>query len=163
MELVMRTVLIGIGATALMDIWAAFLKLAFGASSLDYAMVGRWLGHMPVGQFAHASVARAPAMPGERIIGWVAHYTIGILFAGMLIAACGLDWARHPTLAPALAAGLVTVAAPWFIMQPGMGLGIAASRAPKPTLARMRSLVTHIVFGLGLYGSASLLAQLSPL
>ena len=113
-----------------MDLWALFLRRAFGLSSLDYAMVGRWLGHMPAGQFAHARIADAREVSGERIIGWSAHYATGIAFAAMLLAACGSGWAREPTLAPALAAGLLTVAAPFLIMQPGLGLGIAASRTP---------------------------------
>jgi len=40
---------------------------------------------------------------------------------------------------------------PFFIMQPSFGLGIVASRTPKPTQARLKSLVTHTVFGIGLY------------
>lgn len=162
MEFVVCAVLIGIGATGLMDLWAVFLKRAFGLSSLDYAMVGRWLGHMPAGRFAHASIADAEEIRAERSIGWAAHYATGIVFAGMLLAACGPDWAHEPTLAPAIATGLLTVAAPFLIMQPGMGFGIAASRRPKANLARLRSLVTHAVFGLGLYGSATILAQLMP-
>jgi hypothetical protein len=39
-------------------------------------------------------------------------------------------------------------------MQPSLGLGVAASRTPNPTQARLKSLVTHIVFGVGLYVSA---------
>jgi hypothetical protein len=35
-----------------------------------------------------------------------------------------------------------------------MGLGIAARRAPNPAMARLHSLVTHAVFGLGLYLTA---------
>jgi hypothetical protein len=101
MEFAIRTVLIGLGATAIMDLWTVLLRWLFGVSSLDYAMVGRWLGHMPAGQFAHASIADARAVRGERVIGWVAHYASGVVFAGMLIAACGLGWAHSPTLAPA--------------------------------------------------------------
>ena len=40
---------------------------------------------------------------------------------------------------------------PWLIMQPSFGLGLAASRAPKPGQARLKSLMTHTVFGIGLY------------
>lgn len=162
MEFVVRAALIGVGATVLMDLWAAFLKRAFATSSLDYAMVGRWLGHMPDGRFIHSRIAASPAIRGERVIGWVAHYMIGIVFAGMLLIVCGLGWARNPTLGPALAAGVLTVAAPFFVMQPGLGLGIAASRTPKPNLARFRSLVTHTIFGLGLYASTWLLAKVMP-
>jgi hypothetical protein len=41
-------------------------------------------------------------------------------------------------------------------MQPGMGAGIAASKTPNPNVARLRSIVTHTVYGIGLYGSALL-------
>jgi hypothetical protein len=47
-----------------------------------------------------------------------------------------------------------TVVAPYFILQPAMGLGIAARRAPNPAMARLHSLVTHVVFGFGLYLTA---------
>jgi hypothetical protein len=43
---------------------------------------------------------------------------------------------------------------PLFILQPSLGLGVAASKSPKPTQARLKSLVTHTVFGLGLYACA---------
>ena len=163
MEMIVRALLMGIGATLVMDLWAIFLRRGFGVSSLDYAMVGRWLGHMPAGRFAHERIAAAPAIPGERVIGWTAHYAIGVLFAALLMAACGGDWARQPTPGPALVTGILTMAAPFFIMQPGMGFGIAASKTPNPNVARLRSLATHIVFGAGLYASAWLLARLEAL
>jgi hypothetical protein len=61
------------------------------------------------------------------------------------------DWLARPTVLPALLFGIGTVVFPFFIMQPSLGLGIAASRTPNPTQARVKSLVTHIVFGVGLY------------
>ena len=70
------------------------------------------------------------------------------------------DWMRQPTLWPALLTGVLTMAVPFFIMQPGMGLGIAASKTPNPNVARLRSLVTHSVFGVGLYASAWVVARL---
>lgn len=163
MEMVIRAVLMGLAATALIDLWALVLRRAFGVSSLDYALVGRWLGHMAAGQFTHARIAAAPSIRGERVIGWLTHYAIGVAFAGLLLALCGEAWVREPSLWPALVFGLVTVAAPFFVMQPGMGLGIAASKAPTPNVARLRSLATHTIFGFGLYGAAWVLARLMPL
>jgi hypothetical protein len=154
-------VIIGAGATAVMDLWAAFLRRGFGVSSLDYALLGRWIGHFPRGRFVHDSIAKAVPVRYERVIGWSAHYTIGILFAALLLTVWGLEWARHPTLAPALIISFVTLVAPFFVMQPAMGAGIAASKTPRPTVARLRSVVTHTVYGVGLYLCAWLRAVLT--
>lgn len=163
LDFLSRALMIGIGATAVMDLWAVFLNRCFGAPSLNYAMVGRWVGHLARGRYAHEAIGRAAPVRGERGLGWAVHYGVGVAFAAMLLAAVGLEWAQRPTLMPALLFGLLSVAAPFLILQPGMGAGIAASRAPKPNTARARSLMAHASFGVGLYlagwGSALLLAR----
>ena len=123
-------------------------------------MLGRWTGGLARGRFVHRSIAASEPVRGELPLGWGAHYAIGIAFAFLLVAVWGVTWARNPTLAPALIVGIGTIVAPLFILQPGMGLGIAASKAPRPWIARLRSLATHTVFGFGLYLSARLLALL---
>jgi hypothetical protein len=145
--------LIGAGATAVTDIWAAARKWVLGIAPPDYGLVGRWIAYLPRGRFRHDSIAASPRIRGESLIGWTSHYLIGIAFAAMLLAVCGLDWVRHPTIAPALIVGIGSVAAPFLLMQPGMGAGIAASRTPRPATSRLRSLVTHGIFGFGLYAA----------
>ncbi|WP_266157917.1 DUF2938 domain-containing protein [Dyella silvatica] len=145
--------LIGAGATAIVDLWAMARQRCWGIPALDYRMVGRWFAYMPKGVFRHRPISASPPMHGERLIGWVAHYLTGIAFAGVLLAIWGLDGACHPSMVPALIVGIGSVAAPFLLMQPGMGAGIAASRTPRPNVARFHSLVTHAVFGLGLYAS----------
>lgn len=144
---------IGIGATAVMDLWSLLRKLLLGISPPNYGMVGRWIAHMTHGQFRHDSIAASFPVCGERILGWIAHYLIGIAFAALLIAIWGDSWIQNPTIGPALTVGIGTVAAPFLLMQPGMGAGIAASRTQRPASARLQSLITHTVFGLGLYAS----------
>lgn len=161
-EFLLRAVVIGAGATAVLDAWSLAQHRLLGAPLPDYGLVGRWLGYMPRGRFRHERIAASAPLRGERAIGWTAHYLIGIAFAVLLLAACGLEWARHPTVLPALAVGVGTVAAPFLLMQPAMGLGLAASRTPNPWAARRRSLVTHAVFGLGLYLAAAAAAGLGP-
>lgn len=151
---------VGIGATLAMDLWGLVLRHVYGVTGLDYRMVGRWLGHLPRGRFRHDGIGRAAPVAGEAALGWAAHYAIGIAFAAGLVAVFGAGWLQAPTLAPALLTGLVTVAAPLLILQPALGLGIAASRTPAPMAARARSLITHLVFGAGLYGAARLAATL---
>ena len=145
---------IGIGATLLMDLWNLFLKRTFGVPSLNYCLLGRWLRHMPGGTLRHAAITAAAQKPHECTVGWVAHYTIGVVFALGFIGLTSGDWLTRPTVLPALLYGLATVLFPFLIMQPSLGLGIAASRTPNPMQARLKSLVTHTVFGIGLYLSA---------
>jgi hypothetical protein len=145
---------IGIGATVIMDLWNLFLKRAFGIPSLNYCLLGRWLRHMPDGTFRHASINAAPQKSSECAVGWIAHYSIGVAFALIFVLFVSRDWMAHPTLLPALLYGIATVVFPYFIMQPALGLGIASSRSPDPTRARLKSLATHAVFGVGLYASA---------
>ena len=144
-------VAVGIGATLLMDLWNLFLKSAFNIPSLNYCLLGRWLRHIPEGTFRHASIAAAPAKSSECAVGWAAHYTIGVVFALVFVALTSGHSLLNPSFLPALFYGIATVVFPFFILQPALGLGIAASKTPKPTQARLKSLVTHTVFGIGLY------------
>ncbi len=98
---ILGAIAVGLGAALVMDLWNLFLKRALGIPSLSYLLLGRWLSHMPVGTFRHASIG--------------------------------------------------TVVFPYLVPQPSVGLGIAASRTPRPAQARLKSLVTHSVFGAGLY------------
>jgi len=153
MDYLVYALSLGVGATVLMDLWAIARRRAFDTPLPNYGLVGRWVAHLARGRFHHESIAASPAVQGERLIGWVAHYLIGVAFAGLLLAVWGLAWIRHPTIGPALLVGIGTVAAPFLVMQPGMGAGVAASRMPRPAAARLQSLITHVIFGLGLYAA----------
>jgi|SRR5215831_8194752 len=153
-ELFVIAIAVGLGATLFMDIWAVFLKRAFNVPSANYCLVGRWLRHMEGGVFKHPSITAAAKKPAECTVGWIAHYAIGAFFALALVAIATPQWLRSPTLMPALIFGIVTVAIPFFIMHPSFGLGVASSKAPNPMNARLRSLMSHAAFGVGLYVSA---------
>jgi hypothetical protein len=153
--------LIGVGATMAMDLWAAVLR-RFGVPSLNFAFLGRWIGHLPQRRWLHESIARVAPIRGELLIGWCAHYSIGITFAALLLALFGLQWARSPTLQPALFIGMVTVLAPLFILQPALGAGIASSKTPAPIFNSFKSLLTHTIFGVGLFLAARATASLIP-
>ena len=152
-EFAFRTVLIGAGATLAMDLWALLLR-QFGIPSLNFAFLGRWIGHLPQKQWMHKSIAKAAPVRGELVMGWFAHYAIGVTFAALLLSTFGLRWARSPSLLPALLIGIVTVVSPLFILQPALGAGIASSKTPAPLLNSLKSLATHTVFGFGLYLAA---------
>lgn len=144
-------ILMGLGATLTFDLWALFLKHAFKITPSNICLVGRWLRYMPEGTFKHSNIVSAPQKSAECTVGWIAHYMIGITFAIAFVALVGNNWLQRPTLIPAIVFGVVTVLAPFFIMQPSFGLGFAASKMSNPTQARFRSLMNHMAFGVGLY------------
>jgi hypothetical protein len=144
-------IILGLGATLTSDLWALILKRALKMASPDYCLVGRWLRSMPEETFKHSNIASSPRKSAECTVGWFAHYMIGILFALTFVTFAGRDWLQHPTPIPAILFGVVTVLAPFFIMQPSFGLGIAASKTSNPAQARLRSLMNHTAFGIGLY------------
>ena len=152
-----RIALMGIGATAIMDLWLSLLK-RLGVNTQSFALVGRWVGHLLRGRVAHAAIARSEPIAGELAWGWLTHYAVGTAFAALLAVIAGRAWMANPTLVPALAVGALTVAAPLLVMQPAMGAGFLASKTPMPLKNCMRSLANHSVFGLGLYLSAALMA-----
>ena len=158
-ELLTRGALMGVAGAALMDVWSLVLRRGFGIPTLDYALVGRWIGHVAQGRLRHERIASSSPIPGERPLGWLAHYAIGIAFALPVLAIWGTDWARQPTIWPPLIVGLATILAPWLVMQPGMGAGVAGSRTPNPRATRLRNLATHTVYGVGLYLAAAALAS----
>lgn len=152
-----RIALIGIGATAVMDTWLWVLK-RMNVPALNFAFIGRWVGHWRHGQWAHNAIAKAEPVKGELALGWAVHYATGIAFAGLLVSLYGLAWVSSPRLLPALSVGIGTVVVPWLVMQPAMGAGIASSRTPTPARNCLRSLANHTVFGFGLYLAAVFIA-----
>lgn len=160
MEFALRAVLVGVGATIILDLWSLFLKYVFALAPTNWAMVGRWIGHLPRGRFKHDTIAAADPIAHERAIGWTTHYVTGVAYAALLLGLVGLSWARAPTLLPPLLLGIATIVAPFFIMHPGMGAGVLASRTPNPTQARLRTLMAHTVFGIGLYFAALMTARI---
>lgn len=157
---ILKIILIGCGATLVMDIWLMFLK-RLGVQTLNFAFIGRWVGHLGRGRIAHASIAQAAPVAHETLLGWLTHYAVGIAFAGLLIGIAGRAWLAAPSPGMALLTGIATVAFPLLVMQPAMGLGVAASKTPTPVRNCLRSLINHGIFGLGLFISAGVLAWIS--
>lgn len=153
-DLTISSIFIGIGATIVMDIMAILLKLTFNIPFLNYSLVGRWIGHFPQGTFMHKSIAEASPVKGETVLGWIAHYSIGITFAFFMLLMFGDIWLPKPTLALPVIYGLITTLASWILLQPAFGQGFAAAKAPKPWSVRARNLMTHAIYGLGIYLAA---------
>jgi hypothetical protein len=137
-----------------MDIWAIVLAKATGGSLPNWAPVGRWFWHLGKGKVFHDDIGKAAPYEHELALGWIGHYAVGILYGILLVLIAGSGWLAEPTFLPAWIWAIVTVGAGWFLLQPGLGIGWAASKTPNPAKVRFLNLVSHTVFGFGLYATA---------
>jgi hypothetical protein len=153
-EVVLPSIVIGIGATAFMDIVAILRSRFWNIPGSNYAFAGRWIVGMSKGRFAHKTILEASAQRYERTIGWVFHYFIGVIYVGLMLAFIDSNWLYAPNLWNPMVIAIVSLAAPFLIMQPAFGFGFAASKTPAPWRARQRSLVAHMSFGVGIYITA---------
>jgi hypothetical protein len=151
MNILLQGVLIGVIATIGMDIWSLIAKHVINLPTADWAMVGRWFGHMPRGVFIHRPISESAEIPNELALGWLAHYLTGIVYGVAYLGIVIVLLSREPSFTSALVFGLVTLAAPWLLMQPCMGAGAFASRTPNPGMSRFVNFSMHAVFGISLY------------
>jgi hypothetical protein len=55
---------------------------------------------------------------------------------------------------------IALLVAPWFVMQPALGLGFFATKTPHPNVTRIINVSVHAAFGFGLYLGAILIRVL---
>ncbi|MEJ1158587.1 DUF2938 family protein [Prosthecomicrobium sp. N25] len=153
-DFLLRAATMGIVATAALDLWGVLLNRTLGIPMANWGLIGRWFCHVAQGTYAHADIGAAAPFEQERAVGWTMHYLIGILFAAVTLALAGSAWIKAPTPFWPLVVGWVTIGCGWFILQPGMGAGIAASRRPDALRVRILNILGHTVFGLGMFAAA---------
>jgi hypothetical protein len=154
-------VLIGIVATIGMDVWALLVKYVLRQPITDWVMIGRWIAYIPKGQYFHSPIAASDKIPDELAIGWIVHYLTGMVYGVLYLFLVQTVFGGSPTIQSALLFGLATLAAPWLIMQPGLGLGVFASKAPKPWLIRLINTSMHLAFGSALYFGWHIVGQIN--
>ena len=157
LSLAARGLLLGIGATVLFDLWQWLVARTLGQPAPNLAPMGRWFWHLREGRVFHADIGRAEPWAHELALGWAGHYVVGAIYGAAFALVAGPGWLAAPSFLPAWIFGLATLAFGWFLLQPGMGMGWAASRTPNPGRVRALNLAGHTVFGLGLWLTALLI------
>lgn len=152
--------LIGVIATIVMDLWALVVKHVLHLPATNWALVGRWFGHMPSGKFVHRPIGTTAAVHGEFAFGWAAHYAIGIAYGVAYVLVAGSFSTGFPPLVDALLFSLALLIFPWLVMQPALGAGWFANRTPRPAVARLVSISMHTAFGIGIYVGVRTLASI---
>lgn len=149
-ELLVFGAVAGLGATILADL-IAFMRQGLSFTHGFYCLVGRWVGSLRHHGFVHDDIRASTPVVGEAVLGWSAHVMLGVFYGigfAMLFGFSALD---KPQIWQGLSFGLATVLVPWLIFQPLFGWGIAMSKAPEPWMLRMKGMITHGVFGFGIW------------
>lgn len=155
-ELLIWGAVAGIGATVFTDV-IGVLRQGWRATNGFYGLVGRWIGLLPRAGFAHDDIRTSPPVAAETVLGWAAHALLGVVFGIGFALLFGAPALEAPQLWQGLSFGLGTVLVPWLIFQPLFGWGFAVSKTPEPCKMRMKGVITHSVFGVGLWLSALVL------
>ena len=138
---VAEIVVIGVIATLAMDVWQRLLQVVVGLPPASWGLVGRWVAWFPRGVFIHRPITATAPVRGEVAIGWVFHYAVSIAYAALYFAIVRLGFGSGPTLIFAIA----LLMAPWFVMQPALGLGFMAARATHPIATRAINVSMHAI------------------
>jgi len=156
---IFQAVFAGLFATAALDLWQRLLHATAGIPPSNWAFVGRWFAYLPRGQFIHRPIGETAAVNGELALGWTMHYLVGLVygFAYLGLMVYGLELA--PSLLNGFVFGAISVLIPWFIMQPGLGVGVMARLAPNPAVPMLNALVSHTFYGVALFVGVWLAAQ----
>lgn len=140
-----------------MDAWALIQNRVWRLPMPNWAMPGRWFAYLFKGKMFHEDIGQADEASGELVLGWLFHYGVGVIYGIVFLLIVGSTWLLEPDFLTAWIYAIATIAAGWFILQPGMGLGWAASNTPTPWKSRGLGLIAHTAFGLGLWGSGLLI------
>jgi len=76
----------GIVATLATDLWQRLLQATARLPPANWGLIGRWVAWFPRGVFVHRPISATASVRGELIIGWVFHYAVGIVYAGLYLA-----------------------------------------------------------------------------
>ena len=159
MDSVILVLVSGIIATWAIDIWAFFISTVIGQPTTNWGTVGQWLRQIFIGEFVLSSSTNTTPTTFEYVLGWAFHYIVGIVYAALYFLVVLVSLEISPSLLSALIFGVATVLAPWFILQPGLGYGVMASKTINPNKVRFLNLLTHTIFGATLYFGGWIVAE----
>lgn len=153
----LRSVRTGILATVTMDVLSIVaLKLGFVAF-LPPRLIGRWFALMARGQFVHTDLGHTAPVDNEMAIAVPMHYAIGTTLAVVYLFLSSALAISPRSLIVALGFALCTTLLPWLLMFPATGYGWFGTHGPPGTRLFLSSLVTHCVYGIGLWLGVSIL------
>jgi hypothetical protein len=150
MDLIIAGVVVGVVGTVVMDL-GNIVFARFGViSRIDLRMIGRMAGGWARGRFRYGHPTEMEEAANEVLYGFVTHYCIGVGLSVPYLLGWELLVGGPASPVFAVAYGIATTVASWFIVYPSMGFGVLGLRSPEGLKAPLSSLINHFFYGLGL-------------
>ena len=148
--IIAKVLIIGIGATIIMDLWGIALAL-ISHSSYEWSTAGRMIGYLLRGEWLwHDGIMRA-ALPHENILGWITHYTIGILYALFYVIFCNDGFHQKADFLKSLSFAWFLMIFPLGMLAPITGNGFFNLETHTPLINLIHTFFSHSCFGIGLW------------
>lgn len=149
--MILGALVVGIVGNVTLDLWQQIVRIVFHQPITNWAMVARWVGHLPEGKLMWDDIDKAPPVPHENVWGWVVHYVVGPGLGVFYVALVRFVVHEPLSFASAMTFGVLSVSLTWFVVEPLLGLGPMASHLPNRTAVRILDFTSHLSFGFGLY------------
>ena len=146
----MAGVVAGVLGTLVMDLGNLLLARAGIISKIDVGMIGRMAVGWARGRFRYGHPSEMEKAANEVLYGYLTHHAIGVGFAVPYVLGWNLLVGGPASPEWALAYGVATTVASWFLVFPSMGFGVLGRRSPEGFRAPLSSLANHIFYGLGM-------------
>jgi len=147
---VLTGVVAGLLGTLAMDLLNGLVARTGMFLKTDVRMIGRMAAGWRRGRFRYRSPEEMEPVDAERMYGFAAHYLIGVGLAVPFVLGWSVFIGGEVSPAWALAYGIATTAASWFLVYPSMGLGALGIRSPDGCRAVLTPLANHFFYGAGL-------------
>jgi len=157
MRLLLTGMAAGVFGTLAMDVLNTVFARSGVLSSIDVGMIGRMAAGWTRGRFRYRHPDELDRVTGETLYGYVAHYAIGVGLAVLYVLGWHALIGGPASPAWALAYGVATTAASYFLVYPAMGLGVFGRRSPERARAVLSPLANHFFYGVGLALGVALL------
>jgi len=148
--LVVTGVIAGVSGTLVMDLLNSLFARTGMLSKIDVGMIGRMAVGWTRGRFRYGHPGEMEQIANEMLYGYVTHYAIGVSLAIPYVLGWDLLVGGPASPVWAIAYGVVTTVASFFLVLPSMGLGVFGWRSPEGIGLALSSLANHSFYGVGI-------------
>ena len=149
--ILLQGIISGLFATIIFDLFNYSLNFAYGTNKPKWNLLGRYFLGYKESNFIRTTLIDDEELDNELLWGYLFHYFIGIVY-GIIYVILNYLLFDYPSIFLAYFFGFFTVLGGWcFLMPFAYNLGFFASKSDERNNILVQNLISHFVFGTGLF------------